>query len=193
MQYQLLHAFYCGSLSVLFFMMKIRKASDDDYEAVRNLYYRITDGMLQMGLTNSWQHDVYPSQEFIKGAIASGTLYIGFLEDIPVSAMVLNRECNDGYERVVWPSDIPMADAMVIHALGVHTDYCGRGIAGEMTRFAISEARHNGAHVLRLDVLEGNNAAEKVYVSAGFVYAGTVTMFYEDTGWVPFRLFECLL
>ena len=174
-------------------MVTIRKASDADYEDVRNLYYRITDGMLKMGLTNSWQHDIYPSQEFIRSAIASGTMYIGFLDDIPVSAMVLNRKSNEGYGNIVWPSGIPLDDSMVIHALGVHTDYSGRGIAGEMARFAIREARKLGARVLRLDVLEGNAIAEKVYVSAGFSYAGTSRMFYEDTGWVLFRLFECVL
>ena len=175
-------------------MVSIRKASADDYIAVRNLYYRITDGMLErMGPAHSWQYDIYPSQEFLRSSIAADTLYIGFADGVPASAMVLNRECNEGYGRVVWPSGIPMDDAMVIHALGVHADYSGRGIAGEMVRYAIAEAGKLGARVLRLDVLEGNAAAEKVYASAGFSYAGTSRMFYANTGWMPFHLFECVL
>lgn len=42
----------------------------------------------------------------------------------------------------------------------------------------------------RLDVLGGNIPAEKAYTRMGFVYRGTINMFYEDTGWTGYRLFE---
>ena len=43
---------------------------------------------------------------------------------------------------------------------------------------------------IRLDVLGGNIPAEKAYTRMGFVYRGTINMFYEDTGWTGYRLFE---
>lgn len=187
------HAVFAAAFLCIVAMVEIRKARNDDYSAVRGLYYAITDGMLASGISNSWKHDIYPSDEFIKSAIASDMLYIGYENSIPASVMVINREYNEGYENVVWPSGIPMSDAVMIHALGVLPEFSGRGIAGTMTRYAISEARMMGARVLRLDVIEDNKTAEHVYVSAGFVFAGAVSMFYEDTGWTPFRLFEYVL
>ena len=120
-------------------------------------------------------------------------MYIGYEDDVPVSVMVINREYNEGYEKAAWPSGIPMSDAVMIHALGVLPEFSGRGIAGAMTRYAITEAKRMGARVLRLDVIEDNKRAEHVYVSVGFIFAGAVKMFYEDTGWTPFRLFEHVL
>lgn len=187
------HAVFAAAFMYIVAMVTIRKAGDGDYAIVRDLYYAITDGMQASGVSNSWRHDIYPSQEFIRSAIASDTMYIGYEDDVPVSVMVINREYNEGYEKAAWPSGIPMSDAVMIHALGVLPEFSGRGIAGAMTRYAITEAKRMGAKVLRLDVIEDNKKAEHVYVSVGFVFAGAVKMFYEDTGWTPFRLFEHML
>lgn len=46
---------------------------------------------------------------------------------------------------------------------------------------------------LRLDVLGGNVPAERLYTGQGFTYRGTVRMFYDDTGWTDYGLYEYLL
>ncbi len=81
----------------------------------------------------------------------------------------------------------------VIHALGVRRTLNGRGLAGQLTQYALDEARSKGLKAVRLDVLEGNTPAERAYTRVGFVYRGTVRMFYEDTGWTNYRLFEYVL
>ena len=77
---------------------------------------------------------------------------------------------------------------MVIHMLGVHSDFAGKGLARKMVRFAVEEAKNRGMKAIRLDVLEGNLPAEKLYVSEGFVYVDTLQLFYEDTGRTNFNL-----
>ena len=43
---------------------------------------------------------------------------------------------------------------------------------------------------MRLDVLEGNVPAERLYEGFGFRYLATMPMFYEDTGWTNYELYE---
>lgn len=43
---------------------------------------------------------------------------------------------------------------------------------------------------LRLDLLGENIAAERLYTKYGFEFVETKTMYYEDTDWTGFRLYE---
>lgn len=43
------------------------------------------------------------------------------------------------------------------------------------------------------DVLGGNVPAEWLCIGQGFARRGTVRMFYADTGWTDYGLYECLL
>ena len=58
---------------------------------------------------------------------------------------------------------------------------------------SIGMARAQGCRVLRLDVLGGNVPAERLYAGQDFTCRGTVRMFYADTGWTDYRLYEYLL
>lgn len=42
-------------------------------------------------------------------------------------------------------------------------------------------------------VLGGNVPAERLYTGQGFARRGTVRMFYDDTGWTDYGLYEYLL
>jgi len=44
--------------------------------------------------------------------------------------------------------------------------------------------------ILRLDVLSGNLPAEKLYLGLGFYRVSGARMFYPDTGWTEFDLYE---
>lgn len=107
--------------------------------------------------------------------------------------MVLNHAYNDGYAAVSWAADVPDAQLLVIHALGVHPAFARRGIAQRMVQYAIGTARSQGCRALRLDVLGGNVPAERLYTGQGFARRGTVRMFYDDTGWTDYGLYEYLL
>ncbi len=59
-----------------------------------------------------------------------------------------------------------------------------------MVQQVIKMAHESHIKTIRLDVLEGNIPAEKLYTKMGFVYLDTIQMFYEDTGWMNYKLFE---
>lgn len=43
---------------------------------------------------------------------------------------------------------------------------------------------------MRLDILGTNAGAERLYTGMGFRFVQARTLFYEDTGWTEYRLFE---
>ena len=42
-------------------------------------------------------------------------------------------------------------------------------------------------------MLAGNLPAEKLYSDLGFKYMDTLEMYYEDTGWTAYELYEYIL
>ncbi len=58
---------------------------------------------------------------------------------------------------------------------------------------AYDKGRSEGMKAIRLDVLKGNLPAEKLYSGLGFRYLHTLNMFYEDTGWTDYELYEYTL
>ena len=81
----------------------------------------------------------------------------------------------------------------VIHALGVLPSHHGRGFARELVAAAKEIARSRGHRALRLDVLNGNIPAVRLYESEGFRFVSRVKLFYEDTGLTDFLLYEYAL
>ena len=140
-----------------------------------------------------WKKDIYPSPGFLKTSIVNGELLIGMVENKVVAAMVLNHQCNEGYREFGWPTKVLDSEITVIHALGVHPKSKGKGYAKQMVNKAFEVAKRNRQKVIRLDVLEGNIPAERLYEGLGFKYMHTLKMFYEDTGWTNYRLYEYVL
>lgn len=170
--------------------MIIRKAEEDQYQAVMDLYYEIIDGMYGRNDSAGWKKDIYPEPDFVAESIQKGDLYIGLEDDEVIASMVLNHEYNEAYKEYDWPTKADDSEITVIHILGVHPSQMGRGVAKQLVRFAIEHARENGQKAIRLDVLKGNLRAEKLYPDVGFRYLDTLPMFYEDTGWMDFELYE---
>lgn len=170
--------------------MIIRKAGTDEYPDVRGFYHSLIDGLKGLPYGAGWIKDIYPSPEFLMGSIRDGDLFLGIEEGEIVASMVLNHECNDGYREFQWPTVAEDSEVTVIHALGVHPSRAGKGYAKQLVRFAVDTARRSRQKAIRLDVLKGNLPAERLYTSMGFRLLHTLPMYYEDTGWTDYELYE---
>ena len=173
--------------------LRIRQAGPADYEQVRDFYDYLIDAMEGAAFSPGWERDVYPTQEFLRDSLEKGELYAGEIDGRMVASMVVNHVYNEGYRNVRWTLQAADDALCVIHVLGVHPQFAGKGIAGQMARAAIAMAREKGIKTVRLDVLEGNLPAEKAYGKVGFQYVDTVRMFYEDTGWTNYKLYEYIV
>ncbi len=170
--------------------MLITKAKPEQFQAVRSFYHSLIDGIAGLPYGAGWIKDVYPAPEYLRDSIRDGSLFLATEGAAILGAMVLNHQSNDGYKQFQWPTEAEEHEVTVIHALGVHPSYGGKGYGKQMVQFAIDHARRHRQKVIRLDVLKGNLPAERLYAGMGFQYLHTLPMFYEDTGWTDYELFE---
>lgn len=170
--------------------MRIVKADSGQFQSVRAFYHAVIDGVGESTDSVGWKKDIYPSPDFLKDSICNGELFLATEGETIVGAFVLNHQYNSEYRMFQWPTEADDKEITVIHALAVHPACTGRGIAKQMVQFAVDFARERQQKVIRLDVLRGNLRAEKLYTGMGFQYLHTLPMFYEDTGWTDFQLYE---
>ena len=173
--------------------MNIIKAGPDQFPAVRAFYHTVIDGVGDSRDSVGWKKDIYPSPELLNDALLNGELFLAMEGETIIGAMILNHQGNDEYRNYQWPTQADDSEVTVVHALAVHPAYTGKGYAKQMVRFALDYARRNQQKAIRLDVLKGNLRAEKLYSGLGFQCLHTLPMFYEDTGWADFELYEYAL
>jgi len=170
--------------------MNIRKAEPSQYSEIRAFYHSLIDAVGSSTNSVGWKKDIYPAPEYLMKTISDGEFYIAVVSEKIAAVMILNHESNEEYQKFQWPTEAKPDEVTVIHALGVAPSHTGKGYAKMMVKFAIETARKNHQKVIRLDVLKGNAAAKQLYFRLGFQYLHTLPMFYEDTGWTDFELYE---
>lgn len=170
--------------------MHIRIAAPAEFQAVRSFYHKVIDGMRGAEYKPAWEKGIYPSDRYLKDSVERGELWVCESESGYAAAMIVSHECNAGYKSIQWSIEAEEAEVTVLHALCVLPELQGKGIAGAMVRKLLEIAESTGQKAVRLDVLGGNLPAEQLYRKYGFQYVDTVQMFYEDTGWTDFKLYE---
>lgn len=171
-------------------MTEIRVAKSEEYAAVRSFYHRMIDMMREDEYAPAWEKGVYPSDLYLKEAIENDELWVCECGEEYMAAMIVNHKSNEEYKSVRWSVEAEDHEVTVIHTLGVLPPFQGKGIAGAMVQKAIALAETTHQKAIRLDVLGRNIPAQKLYVKHGFRYVDTIKMFYEDTGWTDFLLYE---
>lgn len=174
-------------------MERIELATASEFEAVRAFYWKLIDNMQGSPYLPGWEKGVYPADDFLRKSLEKHSLYVMKEEGRIIGSMVLNHECNEGYLGTRWAADAAENQVTVVHALGVLPGCQGRGCARRMVAEAARIAREHHQKAVRLDVLNGNLPALRLYEKCGFQYRRTVTMFYEDTGWTDYLLYELVL
>lgn len=173
--------------------MQLRKAVTEEYDTVRDFYWNLIDEMQNRKNTVGWKKDIYPTQQFLKVSIENNDLYVLDGENGIIASVILNSSWNEGYDGLPWSIDCPRESILVPHALGVEANSQNRGIGKMVVQDMIELAKATGKKTIRLDILSGNIAAERLYTKMGFQYVQEKDMFYEDTGWTKFVMYELVL
>ena len=171
--------------------MIFRKAEKKDFHKVRSLYWTLIDREQDEPSFPHWKKGIHPSDEMLRNAIARKELYVLEDTDKIAACIIANNEKAKGYSDVPWQVDSD--EAIIFHVLAVHPDYRGKGLAGELMHNMIELERKAGRKVLRLDVIENNTTAEKLYQKLGFQYIQTKTLYYDVVGEMTFKLYELVL
>lgn len=137
-----------------------------------------------------WKTGIYPSDDFIRISLARGELYTLMENTKLYACVILNSECNEGYKGCSWSIDCNANEILIPHALAVNPESQGKGIGKIVVRNILDIAKSERKKAIRLDVLGACKSAEHLYKSCGFHFVETKNMYYEDTGWTEYKMFE---
>lgn len=167
-----------------------RQAIAADLPVLREMYNAIIEEMDKCRWHAQWRKDGYPTDDFLSTAAAKGEMWLAEVGGEIAGAVVLNHACNPGYEQVEWLVRCPPEKVVGIHTLGISPAFQRRGMASAIVRFSIELARAQGMQSVRLDVIDNNLPADKLYTQLGFSFRGRVTLNYEGDVCTEFNLYE---
>ena len=146
----------------------IRKATEEDLEAVGRLYEAIHSEEEEGRLTIGWQRGVYPTCDTAMAALAAGELFVGYDGDDLVGAAIINQKQVDAYHGAPWAQDAPDSGVMVLHTLAVSPLHSGKGWGRAFVSFYEQYAAEHGCRELRMDTNSLNTAARSLYAKLGY-------------------------
>ena len=171
--------------------MIFRKAEKEDFYKIRSLYWNLIGQEQNDPSFPHWKKETHPSDEMIQNSIDRKELYVLSDDEKITACVIANAEKVDGYSDAPWQIDSD--EVIVLHVLAVHPDHRGKGLARKLVENVIEQERKAGKKALRLDVIENNTTAEKLYQKLGFQYIQTKTLYYDVVGEMMFKLYELVL
>ena len=169
-------------------MATVRKARADEVGQVLDFYTRMIDAMRGTEFDVCWEHDVHPTQAFLRASTEAGEVLAvvapegGAAGSCFAAALVLNAEADPGYGQARWQVDAAPDEVLVVHVLATLPEFHGCGFARQLLEGAIAAAREAGARALRLDTFTDNVRAQRLYESCGFANCGVYEDFYPHLG-----------
>lgn len=171
----------------------MEKVKIDSFESIRDFYWSAIDAMTDQSETVGWKKGIYPSDQFLRTSIENGEMYALVRDGVLVASVILNHSWNEGYEGIDWGMACDSKDVIVPHALLVAPSCQKQGVGRSLVQEIIDFARKKGVKTIRLDLLPRNVAAKRLYEGIGFSFVQAKTMYYEDTGWTEFHMYEMIL
>jgi ribosomal protein S18 acetylase RimI-like enzyme len=170
-----------------------KQSRAEDFERVKQFYFQVIDGLEGKAYNPAWKKDVFPDDAMLKELTSHGELFYGEEDGKILCAFAMNHEVSPGYEKAQWKVSGPQDKIAVIHLLGVLPNTFGKGLGNACVKEAVQEAVRQGQKAIHLDVIAGNLAAVRLYERHGFERRLETTIYYEDTGWADFYLYEKVL
>ncbi len=173
--------------------MNFQRANEQDFPVIQNFYWNVAESIHKNNVNSEnlgWEKGIYPSDEFLLKSLANGELYTLTESGSLYACVVLNGEWNDGYNGCPWSVECAPEEVLVPHALAVAPALQGMGIGKAVVKNILEFAKAEKKKAVRLDVLGACKAAERLYTACGFQFIEAKNMFYEDTGWTEYKMFE---
>ena len=166
--------------------MVIRPAAQNEYPQVIEFYYSVSDSMKESPFRPTWRHGIYPVVDDL-----IGSLFIAEDEnDGIIGAVLVNDRQGSGYENGAWQQNTDRV--AVIHLLAVSPRRQHEGVAQALLA-TVRDSLKGKAETIRLDTLENNIPAKRLYEGFGFHSCGDIDVEYEAVGVKKFTLYEYLI
>ncbi|WP_040208720.1 GNAT family N-acetyltransferase [Neobacillus jeddahensis] len=163
--------------------MDIFPIGQEKKKKVHRLYSDITSDLKKKGI-HQWDC-FYPNRFVINSDIKLGHLFGILIDNQVIGVIVLDTNENKQFQSLKWMDE--RGRPLMIHRLGIHPLYQGRGYGKKLLGFAGEYAISNGFSSMRLDVFSGNKGALKMYEHAGFQERGEICYPFRSAPYICFE------
>lgn len=152
--------------------MEIIKCTMEELDAVAAFYDKVVDYLVRHVNYPKWRPGEYPAYGSVKENILNGSQYACIGEGKVLGAFALNDNPQGDYSMGKWRKQLSEGEYLIIHTLATDPDIYKSGAARFMVEYCIEFTKKRGYKAVRLDVVPGNDPAERLYESMGFLFAG---------------------
>ena len=179
--------------------MRITAATPQDTELVVAFYNFMIEATDGQPSSPRWEKDVHPTRDELRESIGNGQLLIAVQGDSSPTAdggenpiMAAMRLAREPYDTpyATWKNNVPEDQVCTITLLAVHPSHQRKGIGRKLVRVAQMQAMEWGCKSIRLDTIDGNVDAARLYRSLGFTQCGRGPLHPATIGDTPFDIFE---
>ena len=164
--------------------------SAKDFITVKNRYIDVIGNTAGIGQYARWVYGKHPTEKGLRSYIENGEMYLLTDQGNIAGMVAIVMSQGQDYEAVSWAENLENNGVATLHLLAVCPEYRGRSLGNTILELACEHAKQQGKKAMRLDVLESNLPAQRMYEKAGFAYRGKQHWYAENTGWTDFLLYE---
>jgi ribosomal protein S18 acetylase RimI-like enzyme len=161
-----------------------------DLETVKVHYIKVIENTPEIEKYARWVYGKHPTDEGLRSYIENGEMYLLMDQDTVAGMVVIVMHQGPDYEAVPWAEKLENDQVATLHLLAVCPEYRGSALGNTILELAADLAKQQEKKAMRLDVLESNLPAQRMYEKAGYVYRGKQRWYAENTGWTNFLLYE---
>ena len=170
--------------------MLIRKAIENDAQAVAFIYEEIHTEEENGRAVIGWSRNVYPTLQTALSAVERGDLFVMEHGGEIVGTAIINQQQVDVYENARWQADAPSEEVMVLHTLVISPKAAAKGLGTRFVKFYEQYALEHGCAYLRMDTNARNLRARALYQKLGYREADIVPCVFNGLKDVQLVLLE---
>lgn len=168
-------------------------ALEKDINEIFNLYSDVINAVNKTDIKLGWNIDIYPSYEFVKGAVDKNEMVVLRQDEKIVAAAVINHNMNEEYNAIDWKIKAPMEKISTIHALATLPSFRNKAASYTLLSDIEKHCKSQGDMAIHLDVIDTNIPAYKLYTRNGYEMIEQIKMYYEVVGTREFWMLEKVL
>ena len=171
----------------------MEKCEANDLSKILEFYQLVIRETEDMPRYGRWIYGLHPTEEMIEDYVRQGMMYRLEEGQETVALVAVTPFQTEDYHDIPWQVELRDDEVAVVHLLAVNPFFQKQGYAKKVMTEVIEHARKEGLKAVRLDALECNVPAHRLYESLGFKKQDTRRWYASNTGWIDFYLFEYLV
>lgn len=173
--------------------LRIEVAKAEDLSTIRTFYWKLLEQSPELASVLRWKKHLYPADRDWLMYIERQEMYLVYEDGALIAAFALTERQSEEYCEISWQTGANDNEVAVIHLLAVAPSQQGRGLATKTLNAICQMAKHRGKKSLRLDAIETNVPAQRLYEKYGFEKCGWSEAYYESVGLAGFYFYEYVL